>query len=167
MDDGIVAQGGGSGTDPIALFEHHPSETVRPRRCKTWWTADEALVHDRDLEKVLSQRSGLKVVVIGLADPSEEAHGARPSEFELEHAEHEAFGLEDLIHGVAAIDHVDDLLHGWTVDLLVLGRDEDGSGTDELQLAERHDFAGEKAVNVVDTEVQRLWQESKAVVDLH
>lgn len=154
-------------TDPIALFEHHPSKTVGSSRCETRWTTDKSFVHDGNFKKVLGQCSSFKIVVIGLADPPEEAHWARPPEFELKHAEHEAFGLEDLIHGVAAIDHVYNLLDGWTIDFFVLGRNKDSSGTNKLQLAKRYNFAREEAVNVVDTKEQGLWQECKAVVDLH
>lgn len=154
-------------TDPVALSEHHPSETVSPGSCETGWTADESFVHDGNLQKVLGQCPRFKIVIVGLADPSEETHWARPPEFELKHAEHEAFGLEDLIHRVAAIDHVHNLLDGWTIDLFVFGCDKNSSGTNKLQLAKRYNLAGEEAVNVVDTKEQGLWQESEAVVDLH
>ncbi len=81
------------------------------RSQKARQTADEALVHDGNLKEVLGKRSRLQVIVIRLANSPQEAHWTGPSELELEHAKHEAFGLEDLIDRVAAIDHVNNLLN--------------------------------------------------------
>ena len=140
---------------------------MRRRRGEARRAADEALVHDGHLEKVLCERARLEVVVVRLADPAQKAHRAGPAEVELEHAEHEALGLEDLVGGVAAVDHVLNLLHGRAVDFLILGRHKDGRRAHELQLAERDDLAGEEAVDVVDAEKERLRQQVEAVVHLH
>ena len=130
------------------------------------WTTQEALVHDGDLEEVLGQSSRLEIVIIGFADPPQKAHRTWPSELELQHAKHESLGLEDLIDRIAVVDHVDDFLDRWTVDLLVLGSNEDGSGTDKLKLAERDDLAGKEAVDVVDAEEEGFGEETEAVVHL-
>ena len=63
--------------------------------------ADEALVHDGDFQEILGQGPRLQVVVVRLADAAEKAHRARPSEFEVQHAQHETLGLENLLHAVA------------------------------------------------------------------
>lgn len=126
----------------------------------------EALVHDGDLQEVLGQRARLQIVIIGLADATQEAHRARPAQLKLQHAEHEALRLEDLVDRVATVDHVDDLTHRRAVDLLVLGGHEDGRGADELQLAERDDLAREEAIDVVDAQEEGLWEEREAMVDL-
>ena len=63
--------------------------------------ADEALVHDGDFQEILGQSPRLQVVVVRLADAAEEAHGAGPSQLEVQHAQHETLSLENLIHAVA------------------------------------------------------------------
>ena len=63
--------------------------------------ADEALVHDGDLQEIFGQGPRLQVIVVRLADAAEEAHGTRPSKLEVQHAQHETLSLENLIHAVA------------------------------------------------------------------
>lgn len=125
-----------------------------------------ALVHNCELQEILGDSTSLQVVLISLADAAKEAHGARPSEIEVKDGEHEALGLQDFINSVAAIDHVDDLLDGRRSDLFILGSDEDGSSTDQLQLSEGDDLVGEEAVNVVDAKKQCLREQSKAEMHL-
>ena len=131
------------------------------------WTTDKTFVHDGDFEKVLCQRPALEVIVVCLTDSSQKAHRAGPTQLELQHAEHEALGLEDLVNGIAAINHVDDLLNGRAVDLFILGGDEDRGSSYKLEFAKRDDFAGQEAVNVVDAEEERFRQKTKSVVNLH
>lgn len=80
------------------------SQEARRRRNKS-------LVHNRKLQKVLGKGSRVQVIVIRFADPAQEAHGAGPSQFKVEHAEHKALRLENLFGGVAIVHHVDNLLH--------------------------------------------------------
>lgn len=127
---------------PVPFLQHHPGQTVRASSSEAGWAPQEAFVHDCNLQEVFRQGSSLEVVVVGLADTSQETHWTWPTQLELQHAEHEAFGLEDLIDGVPTIDHVNDLLDRRTIDLFVLGSDEDGSGANELQFTERHNLAG-------------------------
>ena len=130
------------------------------------WAAHEALVHDGNFEEVLCKSTGLNVVVVSFADTAQEAHRAWEAKLKLEHAQHVALSLQDLVLRVAVVDHVDDLADRGTVDLLILGSNEDGSSTNKLQLAERDHLAREESVNVVDAEIQGLRKKSKAQVDL-
>ena len=139
---------------------------MRRRRRETRCTPDEPLVHDSHLEKVLRQRARLEIIVVRLADPAQETHRSGPAEVKLEHTEHEALRFQNLLGRVAAVDHVLNLLDGRAVDLLVLGRDEDGGCADELQLAEGDDLAGEEAIDVVDGEEEGFGEETEAVVHL-
>lgn len=97
---------------------------------------DKTLIHDGDFQEILGEGTSLQVVVISFADLAQETHRARPSQLELEHAQHEALSLEDLVHAIPAIHHVDDLLDRRAVDLFVLGSDEDCSGSHKLELAQ-------------------------------
>lgn len=91
-----------------------------------------SLVHDGELEKVLGQRTRIQVVVISLADSAQEAHWAGPAELKVEHAKHEALSLENLLGGVAIVNHEDDFIHRRAVDFLVLGCNEQGRRANEL-----------------------------------
>ena len=129
--------------------------------------ADESLVHDGHLDEVLGQSANLVVIVVGLADPPQEAHRAGPPKLPLQHREHEALRLHDLLHGVAPVDHVDNLLQRRAVDLFVLGSEQNCRSTDELELAKRYDLAREEPVNVVDREEERLGKEAETLMDLN
>lgn len=128
--------------------------------------ADKALVHDGYFQEVLSQRARLVVVVVRLAYPAQEAHRARPSQLEPQHAQHEALRLEDLLYSVASIHHIHNFLDGWAVDLLILGRDENRSGPDQLQLTQRDNLARQESVDAIDAQEQSLREEGEAIVHL-
>lgn len=128
--------------------------------------SDEPLIHEGDLQEVLCQCAGLDIVVVSLADAAEETHGTWPSEFKLEHGEHEALSLQDLLDRIASVDHVCDFLDGWTVDLLVLGSDIDSCGSDELELSQGDNLDGEKSVDAVDGQEERFREQREARVDL-
>lgn len=153
-------------TYPVSLVEHLTGQAVSSGSGKAGRGGHKALVHDGELEEVLGDSTSLQVVLISLADAAKKAHRARPSEIEVEDGEHEALGLQNFVNGVAAIDHVDNLLDGRRSDLFILGSDKDGSSTDQLQLSEGDDLVGEEPVNVVDAEKQGLREQSKAEVHL-
>jgi hypothetical protein len=88
-------------TYPIPLAQEQTGDAVRPGREEARRGAHEALVHDGDLEEILGQGPRLKVVVVRLADATEEAHGTGPPQLEVQHAQHETLSLEDFIHTVA------------------------------------------------------------------
>lgn len=71
----------------------------------------EALIHDGQFQEVLGDSTCLEIVIISLADASEETHGTRPAEIIVENVKHESLRLEDLVLGVASIDHVKYLCH--------------------------------------------------------
>lgn len=151
---------------PFTLTKHEACKAVSASSGEAGCASDKTLVHDGDFKEVLGQSPGLEVVVVSLADAPKEAHRAWPSKLELQHAEHEALGLQDFVLGVAVVDHVDDLLDRRAVDLFVFGGKEDGSCTDELKLAEGNNLARQEAINVVDCEEESLGQQSEAVVYL-
>ena len=140
---------------------------MRPSRKVAGRAAHEALVHDGDLQEVFGQSAGLQVVVVRLADAAKEAHGPGPPQLKVQHAQHEALGLENLVDAVARIHHVDDLLNRRTVDLFVFGGDEESGGANELKLSEGDDLDREEAIDVVDGEEQSLGEEAEPVVDLN
>lgn len=113
---------------------------MRPSREVARRAADEALVHDGDLEEILGQCSGFQVVIIRLANSPEEAHRAGPAELKLQHAKHEALGLDNLVGRVARVHHVNNLLDRGAVDLFVLGRHEESSSSHELELPQGDDL---------------------------
>lgn len=118
------------------------------------WASNESLIHNGNLQEILCQGSSLQIIIIGLADASEKAHGSRPAKLELQHAEHEAFGLQNLIDCIASIDHVNNLINRRAVDLLIFRSDKDCSGPDQLELAQGDYLARQESINVVDTEKQ-------------
>ena len=97
-------------TYPETFPEHQSGKTMRSSGSVTWYAPDESFIHNGYLKEVFGKRSGLKIVVIGLADAAEEAHWAREAQFEMQHAQHESLCLKDLIDVVTAINHVHDLL---------------------------------------------------------
>lgn len=154
-------------TYPGSLSKHHSGKAMSTGSDKTRRAAHEALIHDGNLQEVLGERSSFQIIVVRLAHFTQEAHRTRPSEFKLQHAQHEAFGLEDLIGSVASVDHVDDLAHGGAVDLLIFGSDEDRRRADELQLAQGDDLARKETIDVVDTQEERFRKKGESMVDLH
>lgn len=151
---------------PVALPEHQAGEAVGTGSEEAGRAADKALVHDGDLEEVLGKGARLNAVVVGLADAAKEAHRTWPAKLEIQHAEHETLRLQDLLDSEASIDHVHDLLNRRTVNLLVLGRHENGCGTDELELAKRDNLDRQEAVNAVDSQEESLGQEVEPRVNL-
>ena len=128
--------------------------------------AYESFIHDCYLQEVLGKGPSFQVIVVSFADTSEETHGTGPSQLKSEHGKHESFCLQYLIHGIAAINHEDDLLYGRAVDFLIFRSNEDGRCSNKLQLAKGHDLTREESVDIVDREEQRLGEKSEAVVDL-
>jgi hypothetical protein len=108
---------------------------MRSRSKEASRATNEALVHDGNLQKVLGKRASFKIIVVSFTDSAQEAHGPRPAQLKLEHAQHEPFGFEDLIDRVASIDHINDLLHRWAIDLLVFSSNENSSRAYKLQFS--------------------------------
>lgn len=131
------------------------------------WASDKSFIHDGNLQEVLRQCTSLQIIVISLADSTEEAHRTRPSKLELKHAKHVSFSLQDLINRITSINHVYNLLDRWAIDLFVLGSNKDGSGTNQLKLTQGDDLAGEKSVDVVDTQEECFGEESESVMNLN
>ncbi len=153
-------------TYPSALSEHQASKTMRCGGSETRWAPQELLVHDCHFQEVLCQRPCFEIVVVCLANSAQEAHRSWPAEFKLKHGKHESLCLEDLVNRVSTIDHVDDLLHGRTIDLLILGSNEDSCCPDQLQFAKRNNLAGQKTVDVVDGEEQSFRQKVEPMMNL-
>lgn len=126
----------------------------------------ELVVHHDDLQDVLGEGANLDVVVVRLGDAAKEGHWARELHVPLEMLEHELLSLDNLISIVSLIHHVDHLGNSWGVDLLKLGRKQEGSGADELKLAKRNHLLGQEAVDVVDGKKQGLWKHGESLVDL-
>lgn len=133
---------------------------------EAWRAGDKAFIHDGDLEEILGQSTGLQVVVISLADASEEAHRPGPAELKLKHGEHEALCLENLLCAVSSVDHVHDFVNRWAVDLFVLGSNEQRSSANQLKLAQRDDLIGEEAIDVVLSQEQCLREKVEPLMNL-
>lgn len=84
----------------------------------------------------------------------------------MEHAKHEALCLQDLVNRISTVHHVDNFLDRRTVNLFILGGDEDSSRADQLQLAQGYNFARQESINVVDTKEQSLGQKVEPMMDL-
>lgn len=154
-------------TYPLALHEELASQANGTCSGEAWWNGGKAVIHELNLKKVLGHGANLDVIVVSLANAAKEGHWTRELHLPLELTEHEALSLEDLIGTVGIIDHVDNLWNSWRVDLLNLGSEQDGSGTDELKLAEGDNLAGEEAVDVVDAQIQSLWEHVESGMDLN
>ena len=102
---------------------------------------EEAVVEAADLKKILAESAGLDVVVVGLGDTTKEVHGVGVGEVVVQGAKDEALGLEDLGLGEAIIGDVLEVLNVGREDFLVLGGDEHGSDTDELEAVKLDDLA--------------------------
>ena len=151
---------------PITLVEHHASQAVCASSGETRGAIDKTFVADGNLQEVFGKSPGLKIVVIGLTDTSQETHWPRPAKLKAKHGEHEPFSLENLVHGVTIIDHINNLLDRGAVDLLILGSKEESSCADQLKLSYRDNLDGQKAIDIVDREEQSFWQQLEAMMDL-
>jgi hypothetical protein len=107
------------------------SRTTEARRC-----GNEAFIHDGQLQEVLGDSTGLQIIIVGLANASEETQRTRPAEVIVENVQHESFRLQDLVHSIASIDHVVDLRDGGSLYLFILGGNVNSSSTDQLQFSE-------------------------------
>lgn len=143
---------------PLALVEHQASQAVRTSGSEARVAANEAFVANGNLQEVFGKSPGFEIIVVGLADTSEEAHRSRPAKAVSKDTEHEALGLEDLFLGVAVVDHVNNLLDGRAVDLFILGSKEESSGANQLELSHGNHLGRQEAVNVIDGKEEGLGQ---------
>ena len=127
---------------------------------------EEAVVETANLKQILAESAGLDVVVVGLGDTTEEVHGVGVGEVVVQGTKDEALGLEDLGLGEAIIGDVLEVLDVGREDFLVLGSDEHGGDTDELEAVELDNLAGEEAVDDVDSKEEGLRQQPKTRVNL-
>ena len=153
-------------TYPSTLVVDHAGHAVGAGGSQAWWSANESLIHHGDLEQVLGHRADRVVVVVGLADGAEERHWAWVTQLPVQTREHEGLSLLDLLSGVSLIDHEHHLGHGWRIDLLVLGSNEEGGSTDELKLADGDDLNAEETIDNVDGKEQGLREQVETLVDL-
>lgn len=154
-------------TYPVTLSKDEARQAVCTGCREAGRRRNEALIHDCNLKEVLGKSSRVQVIVVSLADSSEEAHRSGPAELEMEHAQHESLSLGDFVGCIATVNHVHNLLQGRTVDLLVLGSNEHGCCPNELKFSNRDNLVGQEAVNIVDRQEECLWQEVEPLVDLH
>lgn len=97
---------------------------------------DEAVVEATNLKEVLAKGTGLDIVVVGLGDSAEEVHGVGVAQVVVKSSKDEALSAEDLLLGKAIIGDMTEVLDVGRENLLVLGSDEHGSNTNELETVE-------------------------------
>lgn len=124
------------------------------------------MVDARDLHEVLCHRPRLDVVVVGLGDPPEEVDRVGVAEVELEGLQEVPLRSEDLVVSVPSVGHVEEVLNRGTDDFFVLGSDEEGGGSDELELDEGDGSSREEPVDEVDGEEEGFGEETELSVDL-
>ena len=127
---------------------------------------EEAVVEAANLKEILSECAGLDVVVVGLGDTAEEVHGVWVGEVVVQGTKDETLSLEDLGLGEAVVGNVLEVLNVGREDFLVLGSDEHGGDTNELEAVELDDLAREEAVDDVDCQEEGLRQQPKTRVNL-
>lgn len=141
-------------------------ETVRSRSEKAWRAPNEPLIHDSDLQEILCQRSGLKIIIVGLADSSQEAHRSGPTKFIVQHRKHKSLRLENLFCGITIVDHVHNLVNRRAVDLLILGGDKQRCSPDKLKLSEGDNLGREETIDIVGGEEESLGEKVKPSMNL-
>jgi len=64
---------------PVTLVQHHASQAVSTGSGEARDTIDKAFVAKGNLQEVLGEGPGFQVIIVGLADASEEAHRTWPA----------------------------------------------------------------------------------------
>jgi hypothetical protein len=105
-----------------------------------WRVLDEAVVETADFEKVLAKSAGLDVVVVGLGNSAKEVHGVGVAQVVIESSKDEALSAENLLLGEAVVGDVTEVLDVRGQNLFVLGCDEHGSDTNQLETVELDDL---------------------------
>ena len=131
----------GKGRVPRSTFEHSTGQVHGGGSDMAWGVLEEAVVEAADLEKVLAERACLDVVVVCLGDTTKEVHGVGVREVVVEGTKDEALSLKDLGLGEAVIGDVLEVLDVRRENLLVLGSNEHGGDTDELETVKLNDLA--------------------------
>lgn len=104
------------------------SSDVAGRAC------NKALIHESYLKEILGEGTRLQIIVIRLANPSQETHGSRPAQLKVKHTKHEPLGLKNFVDRVATVNHVYYLLNRGTIDLFVFSCNKDSGCADKLEL---------------------------------
>jgi hypothetical protein len=153
-------------THPVST--EHPTSEVHPNSGDhTRFSPKESVVEQRNLHEELAQRPRLKVVIVGLGDPPHpRVRAAVTRDVELEALEDNPLATKDLVATVSALGHVNEFLDGGSHDLLVLGGDEHGGDTDELELDKRDDAVREETVDEVDGDPEGFGEHVVTHVDL-
>jgi hypothetical protein len=137
-------------TYPLRMVQDITSEIHSGSSDMALFVMQESMIHKTDFHEVLSKGSGLNVVVVGFRDTSQEVHRVWEAQIILESRQGISFGAQDFINGEAVVGDVNEVANMWREDFLVLGCDEHGGDTDELQFVQRDDFLGQESVHDVD-----------------
>lgn len=156
----------GDGSIPSASLKNLAGQVHGTSSDLTWKVLHEAVVEKGNLHKVLSESTGLDIVVIGLGDTSQEVHWVWVAQVVVECGKNVTLGAEDLLLSESIVGDMTEVLNVWRQDLLVLGRNEHGSDTNELETVELDNLCGQEAVEDVDSKEESLWQEVETGVNL-
>lgn len=151
---------------PLATLEDSTGEIHGGSSDMTRRVLKEAVVETANLKQVLAERTGLDVVVVGLGDAAKEVHGVGVREVVVEGTQDETLGLKDLSLGEAIVGNVLEVLDVGREDFLVLGSNEHGGDTNQLETVELDNLARKEAVDDVDSQEEGLRQQPKARVNL-
>lgn len=113
------------------------------------------------LFEVVVLRSGLLIIEV------DKKQLGRGRQFEVQHFEDQLLHPQNLFLRVRVVRDVDELAEVGRVNFLVLGRDEHAGRTDQLQLGPLDAHDAEKAIDVVDGQVDGLVLEFVFLADLY
>lgn len=125
------------------------------------------MIHQADLHQVLSNRTGLNVILVGLRDPAQEVHGVGIAQVVLECLQSVSFSTEDFVDSEAIISNMNEIADVRRQDLLVLGGDEHGSDTNQLKLVQGDNLYRQEAIDNVDGKEESLGQQPEPSVNLN
>ena len=107
---------------PLATLQDLPGEP-HGRCCdEGWGVVQQAVIHERDLHKVLGNGACLDIIVVGFGNAAQEVHGRRIAQVKVEDLEHVSLSPQDLFIGIAAVCDVHKVLDRGAEHFLVFGR---------------------------------------------
>ena len=117
-----------------------------------------------NLNKVLGQGPGLRVKPIRLGNPSQERDRGGIRKVPVDRLEDILLSILDVLLGTRVLAEVHKVLDGRRANLFVLGCDEQGGDTHQLQLGDDDGPSGEEAVNQVDSDKEGLREHAARLV---
>ncbi len=125
------------------------------------------MVEQADLQQILRHRTGLYIVIVGFRYSSQEIDGIRIAQIIVQFGENVTFRLQNLFLRETVIGHMLKVMDVGRQDFFVLGRDEHGRDTYQLQSIQLHNLGGQKAIDDVHGQKDGLGNQVETGVNLN